>query len=914
MVATLLASKYRVPRTRPTTVARPRLTASLRAAELPPLTVVAAPAGFGKTTLIAEWLATVPADEASVAWLSLDEGDNDLPLFLSYVVNALRAATDVVGATALQQLDSASPSTEAALAGLVNDLQRLATHAVLVLDDYHLVTAPEVHEAVAFLLEHQPPELHLVLATRADPPLPLARMRARGELHELRAADLRFTSDEAAAYLNGPMGLALSQDHVATLDGRTEGWIAALQLAALSIQGRADPGAFIDGFAGDDRYVVDYLAEEVLARQPDGVRDFLLETSVLERLSGPLCDAVTGRDDGAAVLVALDRANLFLVPLDDRRQWYRYHHLFADVLRAHLRELHPGREPELHRRASAWFDAEGDASQSVRHALAAGDHAMAADLMELAAPQMQRERREGELHRWLQSLPDDVVAVRPVLAMTFVGALAQVSDFATVEERLSDIERSQRRDDGSWPDAPPPGSVVVDAAGYRSLPAMVDLYRSAVALSRGDLDGTGQHARAALALAPPGNDLVRAAAGALGGLASWANGDLAGAHAAYSASVEGLAGAGFVSDVLGCTVTLGDIRQTQGRLGDALRSYQRGLDLGVPAPDAEPLRGTADMHVGMAGVLVERGDLAGAEEHLAASRRLGELLSLPQNPYRSRVVAARLLAAEGDLDGALSMLDEADRVYNGDYSPNVRPVPSVRARLLIRRGELAAAEAWAGGRALSPTDELSFLREHEHVTLARLLLARSRVRDDGAVLVEGLGLIGRLLAAAESGGRTGVVIELLVLQSLALHAGRDVPAAVDALGRAVTLAEPEGYLRVFADEGAPMAAALEALARHGTDTRYVRALLAATTGDRAPAPGRTDHGLVDPLSERELDVLRLLGSDLDGPGIARELSVSLNTMRTHTKNIYAKLGVSSRRAAVRQAQELNLLPGQRRAR
>ena len=596
-----------------------------------------------------------------------------------------------------------------------------------------------------------------MLATRADPPLPLARMRARGELQELRAADLRFTGDEAAAYLNGPMGLALTVDDVAVLDGRTEGWIAALQLAALSMQGRADAGSFIAGFAGDDRYVVDYLAEEVLARQPEGVRDFLLETSVLERLSGPLCDAVTGRDGGTATLVELDRANLFLVPLDDRRQWYRYHHLFADVLRAHLRELHPGREPELHLRASGWFESEGDTSAAVRHALAGGDHARAADLMELAAPRLQRERREFELHRWLRSLPDDVVAMRPVLAMTFVGALAQVSDFATVEKRLSDIERLLRRDDGSWHETPPPGLVVIDSDAYRSMPAMVDLYRAAVALSRGDLDGTARHAREALALTPGGDDLVRSAAGALGGLASWASGDLAGAHAAYSEAVAGLAGVGFISDVLGCTVTLGDIRQTQGRLGDALDWYRRALELAAPAPGAEPLRGTGDMHVGMAGVLLERGDLAGAEEHLAVSQALGEHLWLPQNAYRSRIVAARLRAVEGDLDGALSLLDEADRVYNGDYSPNVRPVPAVRARLRIRRGELGEADAWAADRGLSSGDELSYLSEHEHVTLARLLLARSQVRGDDAARARGAGAdraaAGRSRDGRSHGGR-----------------------------------------------------------------------------------------------------------------------------------------------------------------
>jgi len=910
VVATLLESKYRVPRPRSGTVPRPRLMAGLALADLPPLTVVAAPAGFGKTTLLADWLATIAGEGAAVAWLSLDESDNDLPQFLAYVVSAVGAADDDVGTAALQQLSGASSSTAAALTTLVNDLDRLPTHLVLVLDDYHLVSAPEVHEAMTFLLEHQPPHLHMVLATRADPPLPMARMRARGRLREVRAADLRFTVEEAGAYLNESMGLTLSGAEVATLDGRTEGWIAALQLAALSMQGRDDAGAFIAGFAGDDRYVVDYLAEEVLARQPADVRDFLLETSVLERLSGPLCDAVTGRDDGRATLVALERANLFVVPLDDRRQWYRYHHLFADVLRAHLRELHPGREPDLHRRASTWFEAAGDTSQAISHALAAGDTSRAADLMEPAMPMLGRERREAERARWLQSLPDDVLRQRPVLAVTFAGTLAQMSDFATVGDRLSAVERSLRRDDGSWPETPPPGFVVVDRDAYRALPASIEMYRAALALHAGDLDGTVRHSREALALAPPDEGLVRAGAGALGGLAAWAAGDLAAAHAAYTESVAGLRSIGFVSDVLGCSITLGELCQTQGRLGEALRTYRQGLDLAAAA-SAEPVRGAADMHVGTASVLLERGDLAAAAEQLAVSEALGEALWLPQNAYRSRLVAARLREIDGDLDGALGLLDEAAHVYNGDYSPDFRPVPAVRARLRIRRGELAQADAWAADRQLSPDNELSYLREYEHVTYCRLLLARSRAGSDEAALDAADRLLGRLLVAAESGDRTGTAIELLVLQSLTGLARRDVPAATEALGRAVTLAEPEGYLRVFADEGPPMATLLKSLARQTTAGGYVRRLLAATTQAEGRSAAAT-QGLVEPLSERELDVLRLLGSDLDGPDIARELSVSLNTMRTHTKNIYAKLGVTSRRAAVRQAQELDLLPGQRR--
>ncbi|GAA4923012.1 LuxR family maltose regulon positive regulatory protein [Actinomycetospora succinea] len=892
MVGPLLEGKYRAPARRPGTVTRPRLLETLGGTLRTALTVVSAPAGFGKSTLLAEWLAAVPARTAAVAFVSLDEGDDDPARFWTYALTAVHAAADV-GAGALELLDAAPSSVESALVALLNDVGGMPRDLVLVLDDLHLVTAPGVHDGIAFLLEHRPPQLHLVLATRVDPPLPLSRRRARGELLEVRAADLRFTEQEAAAYLNGPMGLALSAHDVAALDGRAEGWIAALQLAALSMRGRDDVGAFIAGFAGDDRHVVDYLADEVLARQPDDVRDFLLATSVLERLTGPLCDAVTGRDGGRATLVALERANLFLVPLDDRRQWYRYHHLFADVLRAHLADERADDVPELHRRASDWFAERGDIPAAVDHALAGGHVERAADLMERAMPTMRRERREAELMRWVRAVPDGVVAVRPVLALAFVGALTQVSQFDTVAQRLADVERSLRPDGGAWPTEVPEGLVVVDDEGYRSVPAGVAVYRAALALRRGDLDGAAGHAREGLALTPDGDDLTRAAAGALGGLASWARGDLVGAEAAYVEAVAGLHRAGFVADVLGCCIALGDIRRTLGRPGDAERLYRWALELSDPAA---PLRGTADMHVALAGALLERDDLAAAAEHLDTARGLGEHRGLPQNPYRSRVAQARLLEARGDLDAALALLDEAERVHDGDYSPEVAPVPAVRARLRIKRGELHEAESWARARHLSPDDEPTYLREYEHVTLARLLLAR---RDDAATR-----LLERLRAAAEEGGRDGSALEILVLTALAAQARGDVPAALDALRRAVALAEATGAVRVIVDEGPPIAGLLRALPKHDPAHAYARRLLAA--GPSSPA-----GALVDPLSDRELDVLRLLGSELDGPDIARELSVSLNTMRTHTKAIYAKLGVTSRRAAVRRAHELGVFPRRR---
>ena len=440
MTGPLLETKLHIPWWRRGLVARPRLSDRLNRGAESALTLVSAPAGFGKTTLLTEWLAAAPADGRSVAWLSLDQRDNDPVLFWTYLVAALKTAQGP-GADALSFLEPPQPPNEAGLVTLLNDLNAVPNDVVLVLDDYHVIDARDVREGMAFLLEHLPPRIHLVIAGRADPALPLARLRGRGELAEIRAADLRFTPAEAAAYLNEVMGLALTAADVAALEGRTEGWIAALQLAALSLQGRSDTAAFIAGFAGDDRYIVDFLAEEVLQRQPGHVQQFLLQTSILDRLSGPLCDAVTGQGGGQDKLAALERGNLFLVPLDDRRRWYRYHQLFADVLHARLRDEQPGDVPGLHRRASGWCEQNGEPSEAIRHALAAGDFERAADLAELAIPAMLRSRQEAAVLGWLELLPGEVVRVRPVLSVGFAGALLAGGEFEGVEARLRDAEQ-----------------------------------------------------------------------------------------------------------------------------------------------------------------------------------------------------------------------------------------------------------------------------------------------------------------------------------------------------------------------------------------------------------------------------------------------------------------------------------------
>jgi LuxR family maltose regulon positive regulatory protein len=908
MASPLLETKLHVPTRRPGLVARPRLIERLGRGGAARLTVVSAPAGFGKTTLLAEWLAA-NASEGSVAWLSLEESDRQPASYWTYVITALQAVAPGVGASALPLLQSGQPPIETVLTTVLNELGAVPDDLHLVLDDYHLVDTPDVQAGMTFLVEHLPPQVHLIISTRADPTLPLARLRARGELVEVRAADLRFTLDEAAAYLNGATGLDLAAGDVAVLERRTEGWIAALQLAALSIQGRDDVAGFIAGFAGDDRYIVDYLVEEVLRGQPANVRSFLVHTSVLDRLSGPLCDAVTGQDGGKTMLESLDRANLFVVPLDDRRRWYRYHHLFGDVLHTHLLDEHPDRVADLHRRASRWYEQHGQASQAVRHALAAGDVERAAGLVELAIPELRRNRQEATIRGWLDAIPDEVVRVRPVLAVGFIGALMSGNEFEGIEERLADAERWLAPGDheGTW--ARPEGMVVVDEGELARLPGAIEMYHAALALVRGDAPATIVHARRAVDRAAS-DDLTRAGASALMGLALWGGGDLEAAHRAYAVAAEGLRRTGYIADVLGCSITLGDIRITQGRLGEAQRTYQRALELAA-SQGGTVLRGTADVHVGMSQIACERDDLPAAIEHLRRAEELGEHTWLPQNPYRWRVAMARVREAEGDLDGALDLLEEAQRVYMGDYSPNVRPIPALRARVLAANGRVGDALAWAREQGLSADDDLSYLREFEHITLARVLLARSRAERAAPPLADAARLLERLLPAAEAGERTGSVIEILVLQALTSHAGGDVPAASAVLERALTLAEPEGYVRVFAAEGPPMASLLRRVAKQRTAWDYVRRLLGACgrAGAAIPAGQASAAGqrLVEPLSARELDVLRLLSSDLDGPDIARELSVSLNTLRTHTKSIYAKLGVNSRRAAVRQAVELNLL-------
>jgi len=915
----VLGTKLHVPSMRRRLVPRPRLTDRLRAepTAMPRLVLVSAPAGFGKTTLIAQWLAPrergggegEPAGPAPrVAWLSLDAGDSELRRFVTHLVAAIQAASPQAGAEALALLESdRGLPVEAVLVSLVNDLDGLAGPTVLALDDYHVIDAPDIHESVTFLLDHLPPQVTVAITTRADPPLPLARLRGRGELLELRAADLRFTTGEADTFLNHVMGLDLDPAHTAALEHRTEGWAAGLQLAALSARGHTGSGdtagvaGFVDAFTGSHRFVLDYLVEEVLSSQPGDVRGFLLGTSVLQQLTGALCDALTGRDDGREMLEMLERGNLFVIPLDDQRQWYRYHHLFADALRARLLAQHPDRVPGLHQAASRWHAEHGLLADAVSHAIAGGDPGRAAGLVELALADLRKHRQDRTLREWLRALPDDIVRGRPLLAAFLAWVRLSEGDLDGAQAWLDDAERALQA--GRSADMPAiPGSLA-DAARarhdeLRTLPATIAAYRASVAQARGDIDGTVAHARRALELAGPDDHLARGAAAGFLGLAAWASGDPGAAVDTFGTAVASLRAAGNVADELGATVVLAGMWLARGRPAEARRLYERALAVAErhgTVSSNTVLSTTGDLHTGLADMLREQGDLDAAGNHLQVARELGDRASLLENRHRWYTAMAGVLQARGDLDGAVRMLDDAEREYLPGFFPDVRPIPAVRARVRIAQGRLADAWDWAREQHVTAADPPAYLAEFNQLTLARLLIGQYRADRDQAGLDQALALLDRVLGAAQAAGRAGSIVEARMVRALARHAAGDTEAAIPDLAAALADGVPAGYTRLFLDEGPPMDELLRAAGY---------ADLALRAADPGPGAGPSGE---EGLSDRELEVLRLLATELTGPEIARHLFVSVNTLRTHTKHIFTKLDVNTRQAAVRRGTELGLL-------
>jgi LuxR family maltose regulon positive regulatory protein len=902
-----LETKLFVPRLRPVRVLRPHLVARLNRGLAGRLTLVSAPAGFGKTTLVAHWL---QQSERPFTWLSLDEGDNELPRFLAY----LGAALDRIHAGWGQPIDAAlhapgPPSPKALVPALVNEIASGESSAILVLDDYHAISNPTIHEMVRSFLAHLPPAMHLVLVTRADPPLTLARLRARGLLTEIRAGDLRFKAEEVAVFLNQVMGLNLTPELVATLEDRTEGWIAGLQLVALSLQRLGqdeEVTRFIESFAGSHRYIMDYLMDEVFHRQPPEVREFLLQTSVLDRLSGPLCDTVRfgiaeteDRGNSQAILDLLDRANLFTVPLDHERRWYRYHHLFADLLRDRLFQTEPGRVLELHRRAAAWYEQNELMEQAVHHALKGQDFDLATRLIVEVTDALWARSEVATVLRWMEALPEELLTCWPRLCHIYASALANVGYLEAIEPLLQSVE-AWVKESGQLParaTSSLPGDRSPDDREWRyttaeGLLVMVDIRRAFAARFSDAIPDTLAFCERALERTPVGNRFVRGMAWLFQGHAHLLLGDMERA----SRTLERARSAGRVSAHMAVCLSaahyLAQLRELQGRLREGMVIYEDAIQL-VGGQAETVLAGIE--HVGLGDLLCERNDLSAAAHHLhkglMLAERGGDFVFL-RDGYLAR---ARLALALGSEDEALAFVHKAEQVvqrHRCDWEEAL--VRTWKARVCLAGGDPGGAMAWLQTSGLSAADEPRFLDEFGHLTLAHVLRSQGRLDEAGR-------LLARLQRAAESAGRWGRLIEILVGQALVLQASGNGTEALNCLERALTLAEPEGYVRVFLDAGPSVRTLLRQALELGVATGYVAHLLAAAE------PAVIDQPLVEPLTPREREVLGLVAAGLRNQEIADELVISLATVKRHISNIYGKLGVHHRTRAVARARELGLL-------
>jgi LuxR family transcriptional regulator, maltose regulon positive regulatory protein len=902
---TLVSTKLRPSQVRPKLVARPRLIARLERDAGRKLTLISAPAGFGKTTLLVEWSREVAGDEGSVAWLSLDEGDNDPTRFLTYLVAALRSVDGDIGAGVLSALRSPEPPhIETMTAALINELAALPEEPTLILDDYHVIDSEPVHRILSYLLEHLPSNAHLIISSRIDPPLQLSRLRARNQMMELDAAELSFTLEEAATFLNSVMGLELSAEDIAALERRTEGWIAGLQLAALSMRDRRDVSGFVRAFSGSHRDVLDYLAEEVLERQPESIRRFLLDTSVLDYLSGSLCDAVTGRSDGQQMLERLERDNLFVVALDEERHWYRYHHLFTDFLRTRLERESLERASELHSRAAEWYEGNALNSVAVGHVLAAEDYERAAELVEQVIGEMWFRGEVMTLLGWLEGLPEGAKRRRPRLLLEHATALMWVGRLEGVESLVGEAERivdaaAEGTDEGS------PSSVENIHRQY--LLGYAAATRAWHANLLGNPQSGIEFARRALELLPDDPRPRTFAAFSLAAAYSFA-GDFEAASAAFAEAAElGLA-AGHDYLALGAMGHQARLQMARGRLHEADGILRPALGFATERGDVS-LPATGEVQVAMGELLYEWDELDSAEDRLKEGVRLAERTGQLGSQVDGYVSLSRVKQAQRDTDGAVETAQEAERLAR---SSSVRQfiveAAGWKSRLHLAQGELAAATSELERVGMGDDDPV-FVREIKQSARARLLIAQGE-HD------EALRLLADLREAAQAAGRIGREIEILALQALTLGAKGEKERAVNTLTRALALGEPEGYVRSFVDEGPKMAVliseVLEVQQRgqlyppNRVSAHYLRKLRAALEQE-GPDPASPSAELPEPLSERELEVLTLVAAGKTNREIAGELFVAKSTVKTHIKNIYRKLDTHNRTQALARARDLNLI-------
>jgi LuxR family maltose regulon positive regulatory protein len=927
MAIPVLTTKLHVPPVRRELVPRPRLIERLNAGLRGKLTLLSAPAGFGKTTVLSDWVAGCGR---RVAWLSLDDGDNNVARFLAYFIAALqtieegREAAGRIGDAVWGTLQSPQPpSLEVSLTSLINEIAGIKTPCALVLDDYHLIEAQPVHDSLTFLLDHLPSQLHLIIATRSDPPLPLSRLRGRNQLTELRTAALRFTPDETAAFLSDVMGLPLTVDHITALEARTEGWVVGLQMAALALQGllgqQGTPPAhgwdsdratdFIAAFTGSHRFILDYLVEEVLDQQFTEIQTFLLKTSILDRLTAPLCDRVAGRGDSRAILAHVERANLFLAPLDQDRRWYRYHHLFADLLRSRLEQTQRDLVPVLYGRASEWYEETGLVTEAVRYAMAAGDIDRVERLVAVNALTTMYQGDLTTVASWLDALPEEVVHSRPWLCVASAWVFVHTGQLDVAEGHLRDAENALQAL-GEHVE-PLPGTLGRQGSRLHVVGHIMAIRAELEAL-RGDMALAAEHAKGALGYLPDSDWMASSVSNwTLGTALGWC-GDLQGAAQALTTASALSRTAGDAHVTVNVLCSLAALRLLQGRLHEAARSGRDALRLAdqYTKESGRQLANKGNAHTLLSRVHLEWNDLEAAYSHATTgvelSGKWGHANAL-LNAYRQ---LAQVLQALGDADGALRAIGKAKQIAQG-LSPWFGAYAAAEeARLRLAQGDIAEAVRWAQESGLDVDDEISFQDWLRYHTLALVLVAQGSEQRKPSLIDRSLGLLERLLSAAQEVGATRIAISVMGTQALAMQAKGESERAVARLGCALALAEPEGYVRAFAGEGAQMGELLRRAAVRGTAVDYVGKLLTGLDREANVRPRGAGLPLVtpvEPLSERELEVLRLLTAGLSNREIAAELFLAVGTVKKHTSNLYAKLNVHTRTRAVARARELGLL-------
>jgi len=904
-----LATKVSIPLLRSSLVPRPRLIQCLKAGIERKLVLVSAPAGFGKTTLLSDW---AHQSNMPVTWFSIDSSDNNPLQFYSYVIASLQKVDKNMGKAALSMLQSPQPPPlESSLITLINSIAPDLHHMALVLDDYHLVDSAKIHESLAFLIDHLPAQMHIIMATRADPLLPLARLRARNQLIEIRAAELSFTKEEIEEFFNGKLKLGLSSDEIGMLASRTEGWISGLQLAAHSLRERSDKSVFIKEFKGDNRHVVDYLVEEVLNRQPAPIQNFLMQTSILSRLSAGLCEAITKQRNCQNLLDELERADLFIFPLDNGRNWFRYHQLFADLLRQRLLGQFQGdKVKELHRNAYEWHLRNGYREEAMEHALAAEDFDLVSDLLEVIAESVWDRDGLISLLRWLNALPDKVFSSRLNLLIIHARSLNMAGKQEEAEAKLRVAELLLESLRGETVEVPTLNSKHPGRLNKSEILGRIATIRAFISAYKGDLAGIKHHARMAI-ISLNKRDLMwrSVAATTLGFAHGWSgDGDMMSARFAFSEAIAVSEQGGNTYFYLFAKSCLAHIDGLQGRLKQAEESYRQLLRF---AEDEDLcLTGlTASIISSLGLVLCEKNAI---EE---GTRLVREGLELAQRGYdmvtlaSSRLNMARALFYRSDIDQALAQIQESENILSEyDIPPWITHAASaLKAWMWLRRGQRNDVLRWVAERELDCDTVLNSRRESEYLVLVRFLVVQGEYEDARRWL-------DRLIPDAEAGMRVSSMIQMRLIRAQIYYAQNILPDALEELGLALYLGEPGNFVRTFVVEGKPIAELLEKICdkdksvqdegQKGFSHSYAKKLLSVF---RTEAKSKKATCLDEPLSERECEVLSLIAAGLSNNDIAQKLFLSLNTVRTHTKSINAKLDVHSRTQAVARAKELGLL-------